>query len=393
MRILHVVASISEVDGGPGMAALEMCRALEAAGHEPVLATTDFDGPSRRLDIPKGEVTRFRDVNVIAFAMVGSSERRKPAPELEQWLRREIATFDVLHVHGLFAKSTADATQIAREAGVPYVLATVGHAMKPNIALGRAVNWPKQIYLRTVERRAFQGAAAVLFTSQLEKDFSPIIPALRKGGVSQRTAIIPPCLPESAFQERPDREIHSPIRIGFMGRLHPIKGFESWLPLLGRLAEEGLAFELHLAGPPTPWSEKHLETIVKQCGLTKKTVFHPALEGDARWDYLADLDMFLLLSRLENFGLAAAEALACGTPVALAKLVGCSEWAVKKDVGTVLSVTADGAAGILGRVLRNRERLQQQSRNAVALAREYFSHQAVADSLSILYTACTSSDE
>src|SRR4026209_2209680 len=41
MRVLHVIPSVSERSGGPGLAIVPMCRALQAQGIEVLLITTD----------------------------------------------------------------------------------------------------------------------------------------------------------------------------------------------------------------------------------------------------------------------------------------------------------------------------------------------------------------
>jgi len=51
-------------------------------------------------------------------------------------------------------------------------------------------------------------------------------------------------------------------------------------------------------------------------------VFTRAVYGDAKWSALADADIFVLPSQNENFGNAAAEAVACGTPVIVTNRCG-----------------------------------------------------------------------
>ena len=388
MRVLHVVASISEVDGGPGLAALEMCRALGAAGHEAVLATTDFDGPGRRLGGPKGEVFDRHGAQVIVFPMVGNSERRKPSPRLAKWLKQETATFDAVHIHGLYADSTQAAVKAARRSKVPYVMAPVGHLMMPNVTTRKLGNWPKNLYIYFVEAVNMSRASFLLFTSELELDLSLPGRAMEQS----RAFVIPPCLGADAFaaaalaSERAAKgKPHKPLQLGFLGRLHPIKGFEVWLPALGQLAAGGINFELHIAGPPTPWSEKNLAPLVKSCGLSDRTHFRPRLEGDERWPFLAELDLFLLLSKLENFGLAVVEAMACGTPVVLTDTVGCAEWIEDKEAGVVVSYEQGAMADAIGKLLAEPKKLRARGNAAAAVAKDCFSQSSVAHSLLALY--------
>ena len=51
MKVLHVIPSVAQRDGGPARAVTGMCRALESLGVEAVIATTDADGPARLRDV------------------------------------------------------------------------------------------------------------------------------------------------------------------------------------------------------------------------------------------------------------------------------------------------------------------------------------------------------
>jgi hypothetical protein len=47
MRVLHVIPAVAPRYGGPSRAIVEMCRALQARGIEPLIASTDADGAGR----------------------------------------------------------------------------------------------------------------------------------------------------------------------------------------------------------------------------------------------------------------------------------------------------------------------------------------------------------
>src|SRR5262245_12819020 len=51
LKILHVIPSVSHVRGGPGRAIAVMEAAITGAGAKVTTATTDDDGPDRRLAI------------------------------------------------------------------------------------------------------------------------------------------------------------------------------------------------------------------------------------------------------------------------------------------------------------------------------------------------------
>jgi glycosyltransferase involved in cell wall biosynthesis len=69
--------------------------------------------------------------------------------------------------------------------------------------------------------------------------------------------------------------------------------------------------------------------------------------GDSKWGALAAAEVFALPSHQENFGIAVAEALACGTPVLVSDKVNIWREIKKESAGLVASDTAEGMAGML----------------------------------------------
>src|SRR5829696_1010010 len=101
MRVLHVIPSVSAVHGGPSRAIVDMEKALSLRGIEVTTATTNDDGPGRTLDvscnepISTGVATRWyfrRDVTAYKVAL-----------GFVPWLRANVRTFDVVHVHAVFS--------------------------------------------------------------------------------------------------------------------------------------------------------------------------------------------------------------------------------------------------------------------------------------------------
>jgi L-malate glycosyltransferase len=104
-----------------------------------------------------------------------------------------------------------------------------------------------------------------------------------------------------------------------------------WLVEAFALALRGRDAELVLVGdgPDRPQARE----IAQRHGIDERVTFIG--ERDAIPELLAPADVFVLTSREESFGLAALEAMACGTPV------------VATDVGGVREVVEDGVSGLL----------------------------------------------
>ncbi len=71
--------------------------------------------------------------------------------------------------------------------------------------------------------------------------------------------------------------------------------------------------------------------------------------GDAKWGAFFASEAFILPSHQENFGIAVAEALACGKPVLLADKVNIAEDIAEDGAGLMEMDTADGTLQLLER--------------------------------------------
>jgi glycosyltransferase involved in cell wall biosynthesis len=82
--------------------------------------------------------------------------------------------------------------------------------------------------------------------------------------------------------------------------------------------------------------------------------------GESKWGALAAAEVFALPSHQENFGIAVAEALACGTPVLISDKVNIWREVAEERAGLVASDTAEGMA----QMLRDWSALNAGERNA-----------------------------
>ena len=109
-----------------------------------------------------------------------------------------------------------------------------------------------------------------------------------------------------------------PVVIGTLGRLHENKGIDVMLKAFARLRAGGMAARLKIAGdgPEMP----ALRALATELGLGDAVEFTGWVSPAA--DYLATLDLFVLPSRVEPFGLVVAESMAAGVPVVASRIDG-----------------------------------------------------------------------
>jgi glycosyltransferase involved in cell wall biosynthesis len=96
-------------------------------------------------------------------------------------------------------------------------------------------------------------------------------------------------------------------------------------------------------------------------GISERLLFTGPLYGDAKWAALQDADVFVLPSQNENFGNAAAEAIAVGTPVIVTDRCGIAPL-VRDQAGLVVPYEREALTEALWRLLTDealRERFRQ----------------------------------
>lgn len=121
--------------------------------------------------------------------------------------------------------------------------------------------------------------------------------------------------------------------IGSIGRLHPSKGYETLLRSIPCVKQRFPGVKLIIVG--TGREKDNLERLSAQLGVSSEVDFLGAKRPSEIPRLLKTLDLFVLASNWEGFGLAAVEAMASGLPV------------VATDVGGLSEIVEDGRTGFL----------------------------------------------
>jgi glycosyltransferase involved in cell wall biosynthesis len=135
-----------------------------------------------------------------------------------------------------------------------------------------------------------------------------------------------------AEQKRPFPTQRTHFTIGYLGRLEPHKGIDDLLHAAALLLPSlpNLHLEISGNGP-----ERHsLETLAHQLGIADHVHFLGRVPNAA--DFLRQLDIFVLPSRFEAFGLVAAEAMVVGTAVIVSNAGGLPEVVNNGQTGLVV---------------------------------------------------------
>ena len=133
----------------------------------------------------------------------------------------------------------------------------------------------------------------------------------------------------------------------FLGRIHPKKGCDLLLEAFARVARPDL--QLVMAGPDeTGWGAE-LKAQAEKLGIAERITWTGMLRGDAKWGAFYASQAFVLPSHQENFGIAVADALACGTIPLISDKVNIAPDVAADGAGLMESDDLDGTVRLLER--------------------------------------------
>jgi len=246
--------------------------------------------------------------------------------------------------------------------------------------------WLKRMSMHLIEGRMLRRAAAVHFTSDQE--------ALEAAelGISMETAVIPLGVEMPHAPPHQDDCGRSGLARGaencilFLSRLDPKKNVEGLLDAIAMLQPGNPRLRLLIAGDGAPAYVASLKARAKRAGVDKCVEWAGHLEGSAKAAAFARAKIFVLPSFSENFGIAAAEALAQGLPCVLAEGVAIAADVRDARAGIVVAPEAAAIAEGLRRIVADPAEMARMSQRAKQLANDRFSTAAMGAALKELYT-------
>lgn len=373
MKVLHVIPSLWQGDGGPSHALRAMERALATNDVTVETATTDDAGPGAR----NGQAGRgaVLEDGIARRYFAKRAEFYKWSPAFARWIAGAVHHYDLLHLHALFSFTTTAASQAARRAGVPYVVRPLGTLDAWGLEHRRP--WLKRLSLRLLEAPLLRAAAAVHFTSTDEADQAATL------GIPMRPAIIPLGieLPAMPARSSPD----GTVRALYLSRITAKKNLEGLLDALALVRDDLPQLRLSIAGSGEPGYAQALQDRANALGLRDRVDWLGHVEGDAKRRAFEQADFFVLASHSENFGIAAAEALAHGLPCLLGNGVAIASEVAAANAGMGVD-PGPGAIAQGLRLMMPAETRAAMGARALRLARERYSLHAMGAHLKRLYT-------
>jgi len=416
---------------------LGLSAALASRGIDVTIITTDSNGDIGQipLDVPLNEPIQQNGYQIIYFRCY-PWRRYKFSLSLLQWLNENARQFDLAHIHALFSPVTTFAATIARYHKLPYIMRPCGMLDPADLQKKKRL---KQIYAAVLERPNLAGAAAIHFTSKEEAKISerfglgstgkmpvprdldstgkmpvprdldstgkmpvprdldstgkmPVPRDLDSTGKMPvprdldftgkmpvpRDLVIPLGVTAGLFPKRL-RESEVPI-ILFMSRIEPKKGLDLLIPALESILALGIEFHFILAGsnPQDAEYETQIKVQIQNSSLAKYTTITGFVSGDLKVELLTKADLFVLPSYYENFGIAVAEAMTAGVPVAISDRIHIAEDIQQAEAGWVEPLEIGAIAHSIKSALLNPQERQRRGLNGQEYARKHYNWEAIA---------------
>ena len=339
-RILHVIATVDPAAGGPSES-VRVLLGFEDIGYLGEVVTLDTPGAPFLAALP--------------FPVHALGPRRATygfEPQLYRWLRKNEHRFDGVVVNGLWQFGGL-AALFALRGRKPYVVFSHGMLDPYFKRTFPAKHLKKWVYWLLAEFWVLRGAYRVLFTTQEEARLAKQSFWLHqwKGFVVPYGCARPPAdshdLREAFYTHAP--HLRGQRFLLYLGRIHRKKGCDLLIDSFVRQAALDPGLHLLMAGPDQQGWSAELQQIAARAGLSDRILWPGLLKGDAKWGAFYACEAFILPSHQENFGIAVAEALACGKPVLLADKVNIAQEIADDGAGFIEPDTQQGTDSLIRR--------------------------------------------
>lgn len=277
------------------------------------------------------------------------------SPKLVTWLRAHRHEYDAVIVNGIWQYHAFGVWRALHGTPTPYFVFTHGMLdpwFKRHYPLKHLKKW---LFWPWAEYRVLRDATAVLFTCEDERRLarqSFWLYHCDEFVVSYGTSAPPTNVSEqvSAFKAK-FPHLQGQRTLLFLGRVHEKKGadllFKAFAALKARQPSQMANVHIVMAGPQDHDYGRSMQALAHKLGLAEQVTWTGMLSGDLKWGAFRTADAFILPSHQENFGIAVAEAMACGVPVLISNQVNIWREIQQAQGGLVDTDTQEGTERLI----------------------------------------------
>ena len=357
--------------GGPIVVIARLAETLVAMGHTVTVYTSTANGAAE-LPVVPGQPVDVDGVRVYYFKRI-TGDNTHASPALWWQLDRTIRDFEVVHIHSWWNFLVLGAAWVCHRHGVTPIISPHGMLSEYILTTNNAA---KKRWLHRLVGKKLLAASVLHVSTELEWEESRRVIPGWPGRIIPNLVALP--------QHAPTRPANDVFTIGFLSRVDPKKGLDVLIRALGQITQP---YRLLVAGAGSEAYTQKLHTLAAEVGNTDKIAWVGWKNGEDKFAFLAELDLFALTSHSENFAIVVIEALATGTPVLISDQVGLYQYVQAHDYGWVTTLNLAQVVSTLQAAMHDHSKRQHIGATAPALIRREYDDRTLAQHYLDLYQA------
>lgn len=372
VKVLSLIGGLDPAFGGPSVPSVDSIIAAQRAGIDTTVA---FPVDPARPEAAAPAIARLTGeaVAVETFPLASRpavlARRWGISFALRSWLRAHRRDYDIIHCHGAWVMPSYLALRYAGRRREPRIVLSPHEGLTefdirqtPSRCLARFKRRLRERYLRRLD--------LIVTASRFEAADSMPLEMMR----GNRLAVIyHPVYDDRRHRARPRIAMVTTegLRLGFIGRLEPEKNLDLVLRALPRV---GPNVSLTVAGEGG--EDTRLRRLAADIGVADRVTWLGFVTGAAKEDFFRHIDLLVMPSDYECFGMSGGEALSAGVPLLVSRVTGIGEIVEAGGGGAIITRDPADIAAAIEKLLHNPKRLAQYSQHAAAAAEAALSFSA-----------------
>lgn len=295
MSILHICCNLAGSTVFP-----QMFEALRDEGLAQTVFVPEKHARDMGKNVPQGVPTHVSLTVRPSDALLFYRKSKRTIPEIERCV--DLKDVSLIHAHTLFTDGWI-ARDLGKKHGIPYAV-TLRYSDIEAI-------WKYEPHLRGRAREILRDARRIVFLSEAarEKVLTHWLRGKDREIIAPKTAVIPNGIRPEWLTGTARENPRTPLRVGFAGRMNKRKRPLDALSTVHRASQDAAPCVLRAVG-----EGKLMNRLV--AGLHEGDAYlGVARDMDAMKRFYADVDVLLVPSSAETFGMVYLEAMSQGVPV------------------------------------------------------------------------------
>lgn len=333
-----------------------LAEELARQGHDISVYTTTANG-AKELEVEPGKEVEVDGVKVTYFERV-TGDHTHISTALWHALYKKVKTFDVVHIHSWWSPLIIGAALICKMKGIRPFFSP--HGMLSTYIMETNNAGKKKWIHRLIGKSLLKNSILHVTAASEWEESKKIIPEW-KGGVI-------PNLVKLSEQEHP-RKANVTFTIGFLSRIDPKKGLDI---LIKALSKVNFDYKLLIAGDGDKEYMESLKALSIEVGNSENLSWLGWKNGEAKFELLAQLDLFALISHNENFAIVVIESLSVGTPVVISDNVGLYKYILNGNQGWVTGMDPEALTKQLNEIAIDNAKITRINQESPSIIKEEF---------------------